>query len=841
MNLSHPGPYATVTPFGREAERCTACHEFSELSTISSFVPLNLQSPVTQEAAEPDNPLKVSGSHPGGWLAWHDYNIVGCVGCHGGQPAGTSYSSAGHELMFDNVDLVNGAPSNAAREASCGHCHEGTLLPGAPLLSRGRALIQEHNCSACHELPGWLAGSKRGPDLGRVGEKYSAGMLALLPDHVHEFKPGSAMPQFSLPPKEAADIAVFLAAGRVPSVPQTALSPVAIDDPQALTVLARARCVNCHVLPALPAELSMADLPADIARLWQSPQGSIGPSLAHVGRRLSAEWIASFLVDTHAWNPGTRMPRFELDEGERLLLAGWLHAASRGGGPDLTVLPDVSEGYAVEGKSLFMSRGCSACHSVNGQVLKTATVGPSLVGIGEKMTEQWQLKAPEAGSLFAYLLGNLEDPASVGNPRMPHFAIDDEQILAIVTALLGEPAAATVRQPALRESQALQLEPLKSDWQAYWVYPVTPQGSGNPELAIYERDPNPESCRICHREQYADWLGTRHSKAMGPGILGQIVDMDAAGYSSCLKCHAVLSEQLHVRKVNGEWQDNPDYREELYLTGVSCASCHLRAHKRFAAQKTYQQYPWSSDDLSAHPLERSALLGSSDFCWNCHQFDESRSIADGNPPLQNTNIEHRDWQQATGDTRGCQDCHMPGGRHTFEGIHSEQFVRDALDIKAELMTQETGNTARLKVTTRDVGHYFPTYVTPAVFVEAVLLDASGTELAGSLQVIKIHRDARTRSGSDGRSEWYDEEDSRIPPASSRDFDFRLDPAAYAAAQSVRLTLRVEPDFFYHNAYARWLKDPKRSSAGLELLRQAHAETGQAQSGYLLFSEELELP
>lgn len=840
MTETHPGPYPTVTPPGKAAERCIACHEFTELSTISSFLPLELQTDAPQDPTEPGNPLKPSGTHPGGWLAWHDFNVVGCVGCHGGQADGTSYSSARHELMFDNADIVNGAPAQVAREASCGSCHEGTLLPGAPLLSRGRSLMQELNCSACHDLPGWLAGGMRGPDLGRVGEKYGAGLLALLPNHVQEFKPGSHMPQFSLPATEAADIASYLAAGMTPIHTESTLAAVEIDNPQALSLLVHSRCVNCHVLPVLPDSIKPAALPANISRLWETPHGSIGPSLAHIGKRLSADWIADFLSDPHAWSAKTRMPQYELTEEDVQLLAGWLYAASKTSGPALPALPDLSAAYPVEGNSLFMSRGCSACHPVNGRILKTALVGPSLLGIGDRMPEQWQIKAPEARSLFDYLTGNMTEPASVGNPRMPRFSLSGSDRLAIVTALLAEPAAGTVRLPALRESLAPSVAPLKSDWQAYWVYPVPPQGSGNPQLAMYERDPAPKSCQICHREQYADWQGTRHSRAMGPGILGQIVDMDSAGYSACLKCHAVLSEQLHVRRLDGEWQDNPDYRDELYLTGVSCASCHLRAHTRFSAVKTKQIYPWSREDLRAHPLERSELLQSSDFCWNCHQFDESRNIADGHPPLQNTNVEHREWQQATGDARSCQDCHLPDGRHTFEGIHSPDYVRKSLDISAQLL-DSTLPTARLSIFTRDVGHYFPTYVTPAVFAEAILLDAGGTELSGSLQQQPIRRDARTRRSTGGASEWYDEADSRIPPGKNRDLDFPLDPAAFPSAVSVKLILRVEPDYFYHNAYGRWIEDDSRSAAGRSLLEQARAETSSDGSGYLLFERILPLP
>src|SRR5690606_32956954 len=108
-----------------------------------------------------------------------------------------------HARMLDNNTELDGAPVNVLREASCGRCHAGELVPAAPLLSEGRSLMRELRCSACHSLPEWLSAGYAGPDLGRVGEKYSAGMIALVPMHVQQFKPGSRMPTFDLPEAEA--------------------------------------------------------------------------------------------------------------------------------------------------------------------------------------------------------------------------------------------------------------------------------------------------------------------------------------------------------------------------------------------------------------------------------------------------------------------------------------------------------------------------------------------------------------------------------------------------------------------------------------------------------------
>lgn len=838
MDLHHPGPYATVTPPGGQPERCQSCHQFETLSTIPSFLPAELQDDPAGEYSDPTEPLQVGGTHPGGWLDWHDPGIVGCVGCHGGNPQGLSYNEAGHSSMFDNNDELDGAPVNVLREASCGRCHAGELVPAAPLLSEGRSLMRELRCSACHSLPDWLSAGYAGPDLGRVGEKYSAGMIALVPMHVQQFKPGSRMPTFDLPEAEAAHIASFLA-GDSDMLEDDNKSTVDPADPQALALLAESRCVNCHVLPALPEGLDIASLPEEVRLLWEMPQGMLGPSLELVGRRLSAAWIADFLLNTHERNAGSRMPQLELDAQQAQLLADWLVSASKDSGTPLPALPDVSAGYPVEGNSLFIGRGCAGCHSIDGRSLAGNPVGPSLAGVGERTLEQIQTKAPTIDRLYDYLDGNMRDPQSVGNQYMPRFNLTDGERLAIVTALLAEPQDDSHRMAPLRETPASDPAAIRTDWQAYWQYPVEPQGSGDHMLSRLERDLRPESCAVCHRQQYTQWQGTRHSLAMGPGIVGQIVDMDSANYSSCLKCHAVLSEQQHVRKLDGKWQDNPDYKEQLYLSGNSCASCHVRAHTRFSAVDTFQRYPWADGAVSAHSLERSPLLQSSDFCWNCHQFDESRTLADGGPPLQNTNIEHREWQQRSGDTRSCQACHMPEGAHTFLGIHNEQYVRDSLKLSESLVLENnTGLSARLTIDTSEIGHHFPTYVTPVAIIEFELYDGDGKLLEGSQQEQRIGRDSRTRAKEGGGREWYDESDTRIPGGTVRDFDFPIDMGAFPTAASARLLLRVEPDHFYHNSYKRWIEDEKRSEAGRELLRQALDETSRESSGYTVYEADL---
>jgi cytochrome c1 len=100
---------------------------------------------------------------------------------------------------------------------------------GAP--ERGRSVILEHGCGACHVIPGVPgAVSWVGPPLGEWARRgYVAGRLPNAPENLvawlrdpQAISPGSAMPDTGLTEAEARDAAAFLytlGAARVPPVP----------------------------------------------------------------------------------------------------------------------------------------------------------------------------------------------------------------------------------------------------------------------------------------------------------------------------------------------------------------------------------------------------------------------------------------------------------------------------------------------------------------------------------------------------------------------------------------------------------------------------------------------
>src|SRR3989338_2554347 len=110
-------------------------------------------------------------------------------------------------------------------------------------------------------------------------------------------------------------------------------------------------------------------------------------------------------------------------------------------------------------------------------------------------------------------------------------------------------------------------------FEEYWRRPIAPQGSPPPGYTEKEASLKPEACGSCHPRQYAEWRESLHSRAMGPGPWGQVIDFDRnspAEASLCRSCHAPLSEQSPLLVKTGEgnkasYESNPHFDPELQL------------------------------------------------------------------------------------------------------------------------------------------------------------------------------------------------------------------------------------------------------------------------------------
>ncbi len=179
---------------------------------------------------------------------------------------------------------------------------------------------------------------------------------------------------------------------------------------------------------------------------------------------------------------------------------------------------------------------------------------------------------------------------------------------------------------------------------------------------------------------------------------------------------------------------------------------------------------------------------------------------------------------------------MPNRRHLWKGIHDAEQVRGGVRMETQITkggsTPESSVELKVEVINAAVGHKFPTYITPKVFVRAALLDQKEKMLTGTQQERIIGWDARFEDG-----EWKEYFDTRIPPGETFKGAFRW--ALTSKAKKIRAWIEVHPDHFYHvHFYPAYLKGENLSPEGRRLVEKALHDSGR--TPYILFEKVIPL-
>jgi len=207
-----------------------------------------------------------------------------------------------------------------------------------------------------------------------------------------------------------------------------------------------------------------------------------------------------------------------------------------------------------------------------------------------------------------------------------------------------------------------------------------------------------ESCRDCHADIAADWDGSRHRAAWTNDLFRQGYIEETRPF--CVYCHAPTTHQSAEVLANTAWYRSRDPHsgvapgtvdrkpEPHAAEGITCAVCHVRGDTILA-----------TTDSGMHTVQLTPALAESRFCAGCHEFPMPQwnggELTLTDVSMQSTFTE---WQQS-GMTETCQDCHMPGGRHTFRGVYDLEWLRSSVVVEAI--------DGALLLRTNGVGHHFP--------------------------------------------------------------------------------------------------------------------------------------
>src|SRR5688572_7695055 len=166
---------------------------------------------------------------------------------------------------------------------------------------------------------------------------------------------------------------------------------------------------------------------------------------------------------------------------------------------------------------------------------------------------------------------------------------------------------------------AARLGSVESFVARHWRSPLASQGPAPARFSPLEASLAPEACGACHPAQLADWTTSLHSRSMGPGVAGQLVEMlesDPGSALSCLTCHAPLAEQAPREADGALGRANPAYDGALEARGLACAGCHVRAHEHFGPPRRDGSLAGTAprETLPHNGVTRTPAFLSSEFC-----------------------------------------------------------------------------------------------------------------------------------------------------------------------------------------------------------------------------------
>ena len=260
---------------------------------------------------------------------------------------------------------------------------------------RGRKLVSDYGCTACHRVNGVHPPESFAPDLSRIGSKplfqvgFIRGMPETLPDYIagkiHDpraFGPALKMPTFSLTDVQVESLTTALlaqtdrAVTMPPELVRTTSHAKYHAGGDAGRLMEDLRCQSCHTI--------------------NGNGGDMAPDLTFEGSAVQRKWLLDFMNNPNTLRPMLirRMPKFNLSDAEIKSLSDYMLSAYQASGFDSQALEAtaLNAEAAARGKQLFYTKyACQSCHIADGKTDK-GYVGPTLAGVGDRLTPVWIYK-----------------------------------------------------------------------------------------------------------------------------------------------------------------------------------------------------------------------------------------------------------------------------------------------------------------------------------------------------------------------------------------------------------------------------------------------------------------
>ncbi len=439
---------------------------------------------------------------------------------------------------------------------------------------------------------------------------------------------------------------------------------------------------------------------------------------------------------------------------------------------------------AARGARLWLEKGCSTCHGPTGNgdspVGRTVTVPPY------DLTRE-PLHRPRAdpdlrrAAALSIATGRTAMPGYSGSIADADIWALADHVVALGAGAVSDRSRLDDKTIALDEATKLTVGSWPGTDPAEVVVfgdKLPPQGPPPPALAPVQASLSARQCARCHAKQYREWETSLHRAASSPGLAAQMLGMQPAQASKCLRCHAPLAEQ--------------QADDTLRSQGLSCAGCHVRGWTRHGPPNISPTLL----PIPSYPKLELAIYERADFCMPCHQLPPRTALL-GRPLLDT----YREWLEGPYMPRGieCQHCHMPNREHTFLGIHDAHTFRQGIALTGRAAVDHGQIQVVAELANVGAGHFLPTTPTPAAWLRIELLDGKGTPISDASASMRIGRDIVFEG-----DRWHERADTRIPPGEHVTLSRKWSGGRTVDAKRVRITVEVRPDDYYERLYAERL-------------------------------------
>ena len=464
-----------------EVDRCTSCH-----LGIANPDYIDVPQPYT---THPNLDLYLSSTSP------HSYEQFGCTSCHAGRGRGTNFTSAAHTPSSPEQKVeweekyhwhemhywLKPMLPTQYTEASCFKCHNNeTYLKGADQLTLGLKLINQKGCNNCHHIETHKPNRKVGPDLRKLDEKVNKEWAGKWIRNPQSFRHNTKMPAFFGQSNNSDSASVKRNETEIATIVEYLFPNGDIKLSNNNKFLGNKQngdklfniigCKGCHIIENNPKDLSK--LVTQDALFRQH-----GPNLVGLGSKTSPEWIYKWIKQPSDYWHETAMPNLRLSDQEAKDITAYLYSFKNTifenqqsieldkGQLDHIAYSWLNKAFPVEESKARLAEmtydnkldyvsdksirhyGCFTCHNITGYE-NDKPIGAELTHEGSKPVDKldFGFRHDLGHKNYVWFYQKLKDPRYFDygkeleyedKARMPNFYLTNEEIDAIITALLG--------------------------------------------------------------------------------------------------------------------------------------------------------------------------------------------------------------------------------------------------------------------------------------------------------------------------------------------------------------------------------------------------------------------